>query len=232
MIHRRTLLLGASALGFSTAAHAAPDVQARRRDNRLELWNEYAKRTQNLLARVATTRETPLLDEPLVVTGSLLMIAPATLVFVDDSPTGSTTVIDPTGTRIVHNQPRVPDPPPVARGARPAADWLADRLVRTFAPVGTEALVENCRAQVPKKAGPYRLLLLPPVGSAIRRVVRSYTLDLDPTAGAVTRIAIDEVGGGRITMGIRDHRQNIEPADYAAIIEPIEARGIIVTPAP
>ena len=231
MIQRRHLLLGAPALGVATLASAAPDVQTRRRDNRLELWHEYAKRTRTLLARVATTRETPLLEEDLVVTGSLLFIAPATLLLIDDSPTGSTTIVDPSGSRIVHNQPRVPDPPLVARGTRPAADWLGDRLVRTFAPVAPESLIESCRAQVPKKSGGYRLDLLPPVGSAIRRVIRSYTLELDPTAGAVTRIEIDEVGSGRVTLGLRDHRQNIEAADYAALVEPLEARGIALTPA-
>lgn len=219
------LTLGGLGIGAAASVIAGPPVQQRRLSNRLELWHEYANRTETLLVRVATRRETSLLSEPLTTTGSLLFIAPSTIVIRDDSASGSTTLIDTTGTRVLPNRADIAERHATRTGDRPAADWLATRLLRTFAPVSAEALTEGCRAQVPKGRG-YRLDLLPPTGSAIRRVVRSYSLTLDPAAGAVTRIAIAEAQGDRITLGLSDHRQNIAAQDLASITTPLADRGI------
>ena len=224
-MRRRAVLIGGAGAVLSGLAVAAPGVNERRLTNRLELWHEYAKRTENLLARVATERETSLLEEPIVATGSLLFIAPGTLVLRDDSIDGSTTVIDASGTKILPNREGLPPGPTATTGSQPAADWLAARLVRLFAPSDPQALIEDCRAAVPKGRG-YRLDLLPPRGSAIRRVLRSVTITLDPAAGAITRIAIAEAQGDRVTLGLSDHRQNLEAQDLAAITGPLADLGI------
>lgn len=229
-VGRRTVVLGTAALagtGLATvSAFAAPAVAQRRLENRLELWHEYtARTTANLLARVSTTRETSLLEESIVATGSLLFVAPGTLVLRDDSASGSTTIIDASGSRVLNNRPDLPGGSTTPAGNRPAADWLGARLVRLFAPVSAEHLIEGCRALVPKGRG-YRLDLLPPRGSAIRRILRSVSITLDPAAGAVTRIVIAEAQGDRITLGLTDHRQNLAPQDLTSVTEPLQQRGI------
>lgn len=225
MIGRRALLIGSAGAFASGIAVAAPAVSERRLSNRLELWHEYAKRTENLLARVSTERETSLLEEPIVATGSLLFLAPGTLILRDDSIDGSTTVIDATGTKILANREGLPPGPSTPVGTEPAADWLAARLVRLFAPSEPEALTEDCRTVVPKGRG-YRLDLLPPRGSAIRRVLRSVTITMDPAAGAITRIVIAEAQGDRVTLGLSDHRQNLEAQDLEAVTGPLTDLGI------
>ena len=224
-MRRRAILIGAGALAAAVPTAVAAPAIDKRLANRLTLWNEYASRTQTLLVRVSTTRETSLLVEPLVVTGSLLFIAPATLVLRDDSANGSTTIIDPSGSRLLSNREGLAPGPVTPHGVRPAADWMATRLVRLFAPGDPEALVQDCRAVVPKGRG-YRLDLLPPRGSAIRRVIRSLSISLDPAAGAVTRIAIAEAQGDRVTLGLSDHRQNVAAQDVTSITDPLAALGI------
>ena len=224
-MRRRALLIGSAGAVVSGLAVAAPAVSERRLNNRLELWHEYAKRTGNLLARVSTERVTSLLEEPSVATGTLLFLSPGTLILRDDSVDGSTTVIDATGTKILSNREGLPPGPHTPAGSQPAADWLAARLVRMFSPTEPEALIEDCRTVVPKGRG-YRLDLLPPRGSAIRRVLRSVTITMDPAAGAITRIAIAEAQGDRVTLGLSDHRQNLEAQDLAAVTGPLADLGV------
>lgn len=200
------------------AVAAGPDAEARRLENRLELWHNFAKKTSNLVARLSTTRETSLLDEPLVVTGSLLFVAPGTLVLRDDGLAGSTTIIDEAGTRIFANGS--PPPPATPRGREPAVDWVAERLVRLFSPGQSEALVAGGRTHVPKGRG-YRLELLPPKGSTIRRVVRSLAVELDPVAGGIVQITIAEAQGDRVVLGLGDHRQNLAPEDLEPHLRPV-----------
>jgi len=228
MIDRRTFLLGAAGTAVAVTAAAAPTAGNRKLNNRLELWHEYSSRTQNLLARVSTTRETSLLSEPLRTTGSMLFVSPGTLVFRDDSADGSTTVTDASGTRIVPNRDSLPPGPVTAPGTRPAADWLAARLVGIFAPIPADKLIEGSRANVPKGRG-YRIDLLPPRGSAIRRVVRSVSITLDPAVGAVTRIVVAEAQGDRVTLGLSDHRQNLDASDLTSVTEPLAQLGFDIS---
>lgn len=199
---------------------AAPNAAARRLENRLELWHNYAKSTRNLVARLTTTRTTSLLDEPLVVTGTLLFVAPDTLVLRDDGLAGSTTIIDRDGTRVFANGEAAPTPRPPGR--EPALDWVAERLVRAFAPGEPDNLVTGGRTHVPKGRG-YRLELLPPKGSTIRRLVRSVALELDAVAGAVVQLTIAEAQGDRIVLGLQDHRQNLAPEDLEPYLRPVAA---------
>lgn len=215
----------AGALGCAVLpriAVAAPDPAARRLENRLELWHNYAKKTTNLVARLTTTRTTSLLDEPLVVTGTLLFLPPSTLVLRDDGLAGSTTIIEPEGTRIFANgaSKEEIEASRRPRGHEPALDWVADRLVRAFAPGEPDALVEGGRTNVPKGRG-YRLELLPPKGSTIRRLVRSVALELDAVVGAIVQVTIAEAQGDRVVLGLQDHRQNLEPADVEPYVRPV-----------
>lgn len=199
---------------------AAPDAATRRLENRLELWHNYAKSTRNLVARLTTTRTTSLLDEPLVVTGTLLFVAPGTLVLRDDGLAGSTTIIDRDGTRVFANGEAASTPRPPGR--EPALDWVAERLVRAFAPGEPDTLVAGGRTHVPKGRG-YRLELLPPKGSTIRRLVRSVALELDAVAGAVVQLTIAEAQGDRVVLGLQDHRQNLPPEDLEPYLRPVAA---------
>ena len=89
---RRTDMSAAAAWLVARPLQAAPSREEQRQQNRIELWHNYAAKTENLVARLTTTRETSLLDEPLTVTGSLLFVGPGTLVLRDDGLSGSTTV--------------------------------------------------------------------------------------------------------------------------------------------
>ena len=220
MIARRRCLglLGALAL---VPAHAlADEAEEKRLQNRLELWANYAKRTRNLLVRTTLTRETSLLLEPMVVSGQLIFRAPATLMLRDDGLSGSTTVIDRGVMAIVPNQPRPGTGGPIVRDEAPAAVWLADRLVRSFAPGEGSELVADCRTEVPKRG--YRLDLLPPRSSEIRKLIRSFTIHLDAVAGAVTEILIAEAQGDRIRLQLADHRQNVPDEDVDRLIAEVE----------
>lgn len=202
-----------------TSVWGAPrEVEDKRLQNRLELWRNYAARTRNLLARVTTTRETSLLAEPLVVTGTLAFAAPTTLVLRDDGLGGSTTRIDGDDVRLTLNRP---DAALDAAAPRhdPAALWVAERLLRMFAPGAEQDLVMGARTHVPRGRG-YRLELMPPRGSLIRKVVRSMTIALDPVAGAITEIAIAEAQGDRVHLRLTDHRQNVAPEDIEAVVDP------------
>ena len=210
-MRRRDAIVGLVAAGFSPrVAFAFADPAERRLENRVQLWHDYARKTENLVARATTTRETSLLEEPLVTTGALVFLAPATLVLRDDGLSGSTTIIDPDGTRIFANGETPPAATP--RGREPARDWVADRMLRLFAPAEASALTEGCRTDVPR-GGAYRLDLLPPKGSTVRRLVRSFGIELDPVVGAVVEITIAEAQGDRVVLGLHDHRQNLAAED-------------------
>jgi len=226
MIDRRTLILGLPALavaalvgprlaGSAPAAPGEPTPEERKLRNRLELWSSYAKRTQNLMARLSTRRETSLLTEPHEATGTLLFRAPSLLVLRDDGRQGSTTIIDGEQLRIVLNHDSGwagrSDPGAVVADHRPAAQWLARRLVHMFAPGDGTELVADSRTNVPK--GAHRLELMPPIGSTTRRQLRSVSMQLDPVVGTVTQIAIAEAQGDRVILGLSDHRQNLPAED-------------------
>jgi hypothetical protein len=193
------------------AESADEDAEDKRLRNRLELWHNFASRTRTLLVRLSTTRETSLLEAPLVTSGTLVFRAPDLLVLRDDGLQGSTTRIEGERVEVTVNAPGAPAIV-VDRAAQPAAAWLADRLRGLFAPGDAGALVAGCRTYVPKGKG-YRLELLPPRGSEIRKLVRSVTVHLDPVAGAVTEVLVAEAAGDRIRMQLSDHRQNLPDAD-------------------
>jgi hypothetical protein len=246
MIDRRAFLLAlpvllVPALLRSRTAGSAPAApgeggeltpEERKLANRLELWSSYAKRTQNLLARLSTRRETSLLTEPLEATGTLLFRAPSLLVLRDDGRHGSTTIVDGDEIRIVlnHRDSRGhdsrgagrADPTAVVADHRPAAQWLARRLLHMFAPGDGTALVEGSRTHVPKGHG-HRLELMPPIGSTTRRQVRSVSMHLDPVVGAVTQIVVAEAQGDRVLLGLSDHRQNLPDEDIDAVLRQLDA---------
>jgi hypothetical protein len=82
-LSRRAILIGGSAFWVAPGI-AGASTNERLLQNRLELWANYARRTKNMMARLITTRETSLLDEPLVSQVSLVFDAPSTLLMRDD----------------------------------------------------------------------------------------------------------------------------------------------------
>jgi hypothetical protein len=219
-MRRRAWLWSSAASLLVPAIARADEAEDKRLQNRLELWANYAKRTRNLVVRITTTRETSLLLEPMVVTGQLIFRAPATLLLRDDGLSGSTTVVDDGTIAIIANQARPGGASPIIRDEAPAAVWLADRLLHSFAPGEGTELVADCRTEVPKRG--YRLDLLPPRSSEIRKLVRSYTLHLDAVAGAVTEILIAEAQGDRVRIQLADHRQNVPDQDITRVLDEVQ----------
>jgi len=225
MVSRRALLAGGASLlvgpGLATAA------DQRLLQNRLELWSNYARRTKNLIARTTTTRETSLLDEPLVSQGSLVFDAPTTLLMRDDGLTGSSTLIEGTSVTVLPNQTTLAAPPPVEPSLRDAQRWLADVLLRLFAPppkeeAGERSLIEGLRVDVPRRS--FRIELLPARGSVVRKSFRSITVHLDPVVGTVTQILIAQTQGDRLRLQLTDHRQNVDDADVDSVLETVRDR--------
>lgn len=218
-LERRELLLGigAALVAAPTWTHASP-ADTKRLENRTDLWANYARRTKNMMARLTTTRETSLLDAPLVVTGSLVFVAPDTLVLRDDGLTGSTTYVDKERVAVAPNQSELPQGPDLDAARTPGARWLGDRLLGLFRPGDADALLAGARVNVPRGKG-YRIELLPERGSPARKVIRSITVHLDPVAGAVTQALIAEAQGDRLRLQITDHRQNVDEADVNRVID-------------
>lgn len=224
MIDRRTLLVSLPAFATSLVPRlgaAEPTARDRKLANRLELWSGYARRTTNLMARLSTKRETSLLEEPLLSTGTLVFRAPDLLVIREDGRQGSTTMVDGTSIRLFLNGVGPKDPSTLNAEHRPAAKWLAERMLRAFAPGDGTELVADSRVQVPKGRG-YRIELLPPRGSITRRELRSLTLHLDPVTGAVIRIAIAEAQGDRVEMSLSDHRQTLPDEDIDTFLAQLD----------
>lgn len=209
------LLASASLVGLA----APPETREQRRiDARLELWASFARKSSNLLTRYTSSRSSPLLHEPLVGSGALALVAPATLVLRDDSATGSTTRIEPGRATIEPNDPSLPRRAMPQRSESPALRWLADHLLASFAPGDGSTLTADARVEAPSGHTP-RLVLLPPRDSAARAVIRSVTLTLDQVSGAVVRLEIAESDGGTFVLGFSDHRQAVEPELLAQILE-------------
>jgi hypothetical protein len=222
-IGRRALLGGTATfalLGLAWVGLAAPpgptppgdrpiDPAQRRLANRLELWSNYARKTQNLLVRYTSTRKSPLLVAELVESGMLAFVAPGLLVLRDDGVTGSTTRIEPTSIAITPNDPSLPRRRLPPRSEAPALRWLADHLVAGFAPGDGSALTVDARSEVPAGKTP-RLNLMPLRDSVARTSIRSMTLTLDPVGGAVVRVEIAESDGSSFVLQLSDHRQNVE----------------------
>jgi hypothetical protein len=208
-------------LVLASRARAGParraDIQERLLENRLELWESYARRTESLVARYVSTRQSSLLHEPLENTGVLAFASPATLVMRDDGPAGSTTRIEGRAMSITPNQASLPPGPPIDGASAPAAEWLRARLVALFAPGTGEDLVADCRVHVPRGVG-HALELLPPRNSVERKTLRAVGIRLDPVGGAVLRIEIQEAQGDRLHIRLADHRQNVPPAELAELL--------------
>lgn len=227
MMRRRTMMFAAlSAAAIGPRAASADEIDDKRLQNRLELWANYAKRSRNLVVRLTTTRETSLLREPLVVTGTLIFSSGTAsngrLVLRDDGLGGSTTIIDAAGMRIVPN--RKDAPPTIIDGnALAAAAWLGARLRAAFAPGEGAELVADSRTDVPR--GGHRLDLLPPRDSAARKLVRSLSLHFDAVTGAIVEILIAEVQGDRVRLQLADHRQNVPDEDVDALLAEVDGLG-------
>jgi hypothetical protein len=233
MITRRQGLLGAlglagaSVLVLANSGRAAPPTtepeqtpEQRRLANRLELHHSYAKRTENLLARYSSERISSLLQQPLVNSGQLAFVAPATLVLRDDGATGSTTRIAPGALELRANDPSLPHRSLVdsSGAAPPALQWLADRLIACFAPGDGQALIADARNEVPRGAIP-RLVILPRRGSPARLILRSLTLTFDPVGGAIQRIVIAEADGGEFRLALLEPQQNVEAEALARVLD-------------
>lgn len=226
-LSRRSLLWGgitAGLLGPSTARAA----DQRLLQNRLELWANYARRTKNVMARLVTTRETSLLDEPLVTQGSLVFDAPTTLLMRDDGLVGSSSLVEGESLTVRPNQPTLVGPPAVEPAHREAQQWLATLLLRLFAPPPPEegserSLIEGMRVDVPRRS--FRLELLPARGSVVRKTFRSVSVHLDPVVGTVNQILIAQTQGDRLRLRITDHRQNVEQADIDAVLNTVRERN-------
>jgi hypothetical protein len=212
---RRHVLLG---IGCGLVTLGATDAEKKRLENRLELWANFARRTKNLMARLTTTRETSLLDAPLVATGTAVFSAPSTLVLRDDGLTGSTTYIDAERVAVAPNQTELPRGPELDAVSAATARWLGDRLLALFQPGDPDDLVADTRVDVPRGKG-YRLELLPPRGSPVRQSIRSITVHFDPVAGAVTQALLAEAQGDRLLLQFTDHRQNVDEADVTRVLD-------------
>lgn len=200
-----------------------PSPEARRLAARLELHRSYAKRTTNLLARYTSERVSSLLQAPLVNSGQLAFVTPDRLVLRDDGATGSTTTIGPAQLEVRPNDPSLPRRSVVdASGSPPPAlRWLADHLLACFAPppAAGDPLIADARSEAPKGALP-RLVILPRRGSALRAVLRSVTITLDPVGGAIQRIVIAEADGGEFRLSLVEPQQNVEADALARVLDP------------
>jgi len=225
-LSRRAIIAGGlSTLAIPSLASAADE---RLLQNRLELWANYARRTKNVMARVITTRETSLLDEPLVTQGALVFDAPTTLLIRDDGLAGSSTLIEGESVTVLPNQPTLAAPPAVEPALRDAQRWLADLLLRLFAPPpkeegGERTLVEGLRYDVPRRS--FQLELMPARGSVVRKTFRSVTVHLDPVVGTVTQLLIAQTEGDRLRLQLSDHRQNVDQADVDAVLDTVRDQG-------
>lgn len=223
-IGRRRLL--AALVGAGAAAIAGPIAAAGDRviDRRVELWRTYAAATRTLWASLTTTRHASLLaGGPRTLPGALIFVAPGRLLLHDDDPSGQTTLIDGDRVDVVANDPAAAAPPD--RGPPPPAmRWLARHLVAAFAPGDGAALRDDARLARPRGAG-LQLTVLPPVDSPVRRVVRSLTIALSPTSGAVERLEIAEAAGDRLILALADHQQNLAADELRRRLAAIEGVG-------
>ncbi len=225
-LSRRVRLVGGVATVLTSRDALA--VDQRLLQNRLELWSNYARRTKNVMARLVTTRETSLLDEPLVTQGSMVFDAPTTLLMRDDGLTGSSSLIEGETITVVPNQTTLASPPEIEPAMREAQRWLADLLVRLFAPPpkeegGERSLIEGLRVDVPRRS--FRMELMPARGSVVRKTFRSVTVHLDPVVGTVTQVLIAQTQGDRVRLQLSDHRQNVDQADVDAVLDTVRGRA-------
>lgn len=224
-LSRRSIIAGGlSTLVLPSSARATDE---RLLQNRLELWANYARRTKNVMARMITTRETSLLDEPLVTQGALVFDAPTTLLMRDDGLAGSSTLIEGENLTILPNQTTLAAPPAVEPALREAQRWLADLMLRLFAPPpheegGERSLIEGLRYDVPRRS--FRLELMPARGSVVRKTFRSLTVHLDPVVGTVTQLILAQTQGDRLRLQLSDHRQNVDRADIDAVLDTVRKR--------
>lgn len=229
---RRLLTSGVAALGALALGHVsgfdrrswAQTPSDARLERRLELWSNYAAKTENLTARYTSTRTSSLLHEPLVHTGALAFASPGVLVLADDAMDGAVTRIGEGRVSIVPradmgdpDDDRPPDDGRIDPRAAPGLLWLRDRLLGCFDGRSDRGLAVGCDAHAPRGRRP-RIELRPPEGSAVRKLMRVVVVQLDPVGGAVVHIQIDEAGGDRFELALADHRQNVDQAEIDRIV--------------
>lgn len=229
-VHRRTWL-GLAVLGalippaWGHASTPAPSPAKRKLQNRLELWANFARKTENLTVQVQVRRESALLQAPLATTATLVFRAPDELVLRDNHATGSTTWVHGGIIEILPHTHSSIAPSPIDTQGDPAAAWLLEHLLALLSPPPSGALrFPKSRVLVPPGRG-YRIELAPPRGSLARKLIRTLTVHLDPVAGAVTQIVIAEAQGDRVTLMLTDHRQNLDPADIQASFDTVTAHA-------
>lgn len=222
-LRRRAFLLGTMACVASpSSVRASTTRHDKRLENRLRLWANYAERTQVLVARTLTRRESALLEAPLVTGGTLFFRAPSSLLLRDDGPLGSTTLVEEDAVRMLPHRPVAGTEAPLDPVRHPGAVWLAERLVRLFGPGDPARLLAETEARVPSGRG-YRLELCPLPGSEPRQVIRSLTVHLDPVEGAITRLDLAEAQGDLLRIGLSDHRREVDPDDVRTAFEEANA---------
>lgn len=208
---RRALALaGAACVAYPRGLGAAPPATEQRLQNRLELWANFSRKTETLVAQVHIRRESALLQQPLATSATLHFKAPGSMLLRDQTSRGSTTLVEGTRIDIIPNATDRPKGAPIDTTEDSAAAWLRVHLLGLFAPPGDELGFPGARVTVPPGRG-YRIELAPPRGSLARKLVRTITAQLDPAQGAVTQIAIAEAQGDRLVLDLYDQRQNLDP---------------------
>jgi hypothetical protein len=213
ILARRQFVRGlAPTILLTRLAQAKPALDGRLR-NRLELWANFASKTRTLIARYVVVRESALLYEPLSNGGTLAFLAPDRLVLRDDGTSGSMTLIEPMRVEIRSLAPiSAPGWPAVSQGRNAATDWLGTRLLALFGAPDPDLLLRDSRPHVPRGRG-YRLELLPPRNSSIRKTLRGLTIRLDPVQGAILELVIAQAQGDRIRFEFGDLRQNVSASE-------------------
>ncbi len=212
---RRSLLtsfaLGGAALAVgSIPLHAEPPPEDPRLTRRIELWEAFSRKThQNMIARTLTTRRSALLDQALVTTGSLALKVPDLLVLTDDDVSGSQTRFEDDRVYLALRRTPAGERRPIDPKTAPALLWTRDRMLALLSPGPRDRLHADCDLRAAK--GKSLVLEMRPYAvSPLRRFIRLITASLDATTGAVIQIELHEAQGDVVTLGISDHRQDVD----------------------
>jgi len=229
MFGRRVLMVGLASLGGMALLPRPALARERVIGRRLELWRSYAATTQNLVASLTTTRDSSLYADGKSrrIPGTLVFVAPDRLLLHDEDPEGSTTLIDGPRASILANGEGAQSVPELR--PNPALRWLGSLLVGAFAPPPADpeaptAFELDARLSRPRGAG-IRLTVAPPQGSPVRRVIRTVTISLAPTSGAIDRIELIESAGDRLLLELSGLQKNLEAGPLAEVLRAIDPRS-------
>ena len=201
-------------------------------ERRLKLWSTFSeKNTSNMVCRYQLKRQSSLLSQDIVRSGTLVYQHPSELLLRDDGREGSMTsiAIDALSIRSHTGEIKLQaNPNDNSLSNQKALCWLKDHLLALFTPpprindrFTLADLRHNWQSQavlhVPKSRSP-QLELSPPANSDIRRKLQSINIRMDPVGGAILGITILETQGDRIFLKLSDHRQNIAKNEVKKIL--------------